>query len=75
VNPWLYLDEKLNIVGDNLILKILMQAQVKYSVKTNLIRHFTQTIKKGLKQSCDKEINFHFSQNFHGLVGQGSYKA
>ena len=44
-------------------------------IKTNLITHFTQAIKKGLKQSCDKEINFRFSQNFRALVGQGSYKA
>jgi hypothetical protein len=34
-----------------------------------------EAIKKGLKRSCDKEIRFHFSQNFHGLVGQGSYEA
>ena len=31
VNLWLYLDEQLDIVGNNLILTILTQAKVKYS--------------------------------------------
>jgi hypothetical protein len=32
VNPWLYVDEQLDIVGNNLILTLLMHAKVKYSV-------------------------------------------
>jgi hypothetical protein len=32
VNLWPYLDEQLDIVGNNLILAIFKQAKVKYSV-------------------------------------------
>jgi hypothetical protein len=32
MNPWLYLDEQLDIVGSNLILTIVVQAKIKYSV-------------------------------------------
>jgi len=32
MNLWLYLEEQLDILGNNSILTILMQANVKYSV-------------------------------------------
>lgn len=32
VIPWLYLDEQLDVVGNNLIFTILMHAKVKYTV-------------------------------------------
>jgi len=32
VSPWLYLDEQIDIVGNDLILTIVMHAKIKYSV-------------------------------------------